>query len=246
MELSNIVTRYSSVIEEIEAGGDFNIIEPEIVSCLHDSYTLVRRDPTQVDTLIELYQLVTEYFYTSKAVSDHPMSLHFWNRFVSFISIKNDLILQSDLTEKNIDAYLAETNLLIDRQHYLTGSSTIFKIIQIIGKIQYAYNIVNPKRYIREEYNSLLRTLGSEFDTYFSYFFNQDVFIESYNMPITFMYYILFYRGPDNSIFKEQKLMMQHIMMQWKQQKIYHYNMKGDELNSELSSYDKYDIIYRS
>lgn len=217
---------------------------------LKQLYNNVRKDPSKAkDVIVEASDIEKELI--SKNMS----------RALSFITLRNDLILQSNLTEENVDSYVEDLKYCIDNKIYLAEGSTRetpFKIFEMIAKIQYAYNLLETGKSIRNIYEEFLIEYNKNFNYYFKFFKDKRIEYKNYQLMLIYSIYYLFideyYEDPLPKIKTMKNIaksdnfyrrVLYNLMLYLREKKYRHYKVFTLLENKEIKNLTKYDFIYR-
>lgn len=225
-------------------------------------YFMARTNPGDISSIIQ--KVVA---YQANSVSPNE------RLFLSFVSLKNDLILQYDLREENIIKYKQDLDICFKNKLYLINEEIPFKFFEIIGKIQYANNLLHiVDENLKEVYDSFLLYYGKEMMDYFNNFISNPIVQD--RKQLAFMHNIAFlfipffkntfdpfYEVKENETFFEAvarvnpkimdqlsiNLMIKNIFLsiifKFKGDKKNHYNMTWEEIEAE--GFSRYDLIYK-
>lgn len=219
---------------------------------LKQLYNKVRKNPSKVDEVIKEALIIEKELKVVKS-----------NRIMSFVSLKNDLILQKKLTERGIDSYLDDLKYCIENKVYLSKDSneeSPFKIFEMIAKIQYAYNLLRINKSIKDIYEDFLEEFNKNFDYYFRYFRDREITYDHYQLTFIYSIYFLFINNLSKNEIrnlnikkldmkniiknKTYKYLIFSIIYRLKEYKIDYYKLGPIRKNKELRNF-KYDFIYK-
>lgn len=203
-------------------------------SIIKESYTLVRSDPKQISNVYILIDKIVYFFLENQFDST------LYNRIISLIALKNDISLQQELTLDQIHLYVLETKYIFENNLFYGGRETGLKLLEMIGKAQFAYNLIGANINIKQLFARALEKVREE---YFISPLNEDEFItDQYQMGMAYFYYVLF-KQPLESVLRNDyyRLMYEAIVHQWSQRKYeYYYGSKLPRQDIEIS----YNFIY--
>lgn len=217
-----------------------------------DLYNTVRSNPKKAN------EVISEALKLEKSLRKEEVKN---SRLMSLISLKNDLILQSSLTEENIDSYLEDLRYCIDEKIYLAKDSSLespFKIFEMIAKIQYAYNLLESKKSVRKIYENFLEEYNKDFDNYFKLFKNKTIIYSNYQLIFTYSIPYLFLdeyfthavpilgKKSMNTLAKADKFydaIINNMMLYLKENKMNFYGIKSYK-KMKRESLTKYNFIY--
>ncbi|MFW6016754.1 MAG: hypothetical protein ACOCRK_09980 [bacterium] len=221
---------------------------------LRELYIKVRKNPKKVNEVIKEIEDIIREFKQQEIK---------YSRLLSFISLKNDLILQNNLTEENVDSYVEDLKYCINNKIYLAEGATRetpFKIFEMIAKIQYAYNLLDPNKSIRNIYEEFLEEYNRDFDHYFKLFKGKRIEYKNYQLIFIYsIYYLFINEYYDDGTPEPTKKTMENLaktdffyrkisynmMMYLKERKIEYYKPFKLLRNKEFKNLTKYDFIYR-
>lgn len=215
-------------------------------SFIRETYQRVRKNPNKIeDIILELKSLDDEF----KRQKNH--------RVISFLALKNDLILQNELTKVNVDNYFSDLKFCIENRLYNLekGEETpLFKIFEILAKIQYAYNLLEVDVSLRGIYELLLVEFNDNFQYYFKFFKDRGINYHNYQLSFIYDIYFLFLSEYEDGTFKFGATMerlekhdvfrsiLLNVFLRLKEYKMDYYNLSVDDILKE--GFTDYNFIY--
>lgn len=216
----------------------------ELLDYIKDSYKKVRNNPHIID---ELYlELDT---VSSKIINTKQTDPNIYSRYLSIVSLKNDMMIQKYLDKEQIDLYFYELKNLVETKYYLDSyEESFFKILECTGKIQHAYNLIGRPEFIGDFYSSLVDLFFKEgvFKRYNDFIIENNMQLmcgTSIEMSVAFLMKVFFDKNLDY-LNLEENMFVNMIISYWKIYKMKHYNISEREIQEE--GYKNYDFIYRS
>jgi hypothetical protein len=207
-------------------------------------YRAVRDDISMAEPLIDVSNKLIDFF-----LSINYSDIDIYNRLLSFISFKYDILLQKNTTVEIADKYLEEVKFIMNKKAYLVDPYNVPKIAQCISKIQFVYNITNSDKNIRDLYVSFLSDITNE-GMYKDIAKELNTFghLDSVSPAMPWIYYILYREDIKELIEKRKKekdLLHPYfpIIQYWKGYKVEHYDMTWQEFFDE--GFETYNFIYR-
>ena len=229
--LEKATTKILNIIEKKSA------TDSELINVIINSYHAVREDPSIID---DFYEILDIFYNALKPIGDKV-----YNRILSLIALKNDMVLQKQLSERQIDIYLEEVEYIISKQAAGDDWMFVTKIGECLAKIQYAYNLIDSKKNISNIFFEFMKNIviNNQFKSLIL-LFNNEEWPDSYSIGMLFYYYMFFKDEPKPklNIFKVFHKNY-FIVTFWKQFKINYYEMTKEEVEKE--GYESYDFIYR-
>lgn len=248
--------------DDIQQTKDFNVIIDLIVdikktliftpdtlqNIIIGTYSVLRNDHSQANFI---RNAIDNFYYFLISINAHEDDI-IRNRMISLLSLKNDILLQMNLSQENINIYLREAKFLLGNKSYLRLTSipaTFLKACEIIAKIQYAYIITSSSTDIRELYREIIdgihkdNKIPERFDSLGKC---NKVGYDYLNLGLVYMYYQLFaYVSKDD---EDQNIIgrnaiMHPIVAYWKRNKIVYYDMTYEDFLNE--GFNSYDFIWR-
>lgn len=143
-----------------------------------EQYNKVRSDPKTSNEVIEYLKSIDS---EAKKITS--------NRLMSFLVLKNDLILQEDLTYSGVVGYVDDLKYCIDNKVYTIENGdqeSIFKLFEMIAKIQIAINLLGLDLSMKHIYEDILLEFNENFEDFFSYFKGNKIRYDNYQL--IFMY----------------------------------------------------------
>lgn len=207
-------------------------------------YRAVRNDISMAEPLIDISNKLIDFFLNI----NYP-DIDIYNRLLSFISFKYDILLQKNTTIELADKYLEEVKFIISKKAYLLDTYNVPKIAQCVSKVQFAYNITDSGKNIRDFYTSFMEDAMKE-GVYNDIVKELNTFghLDSVSPAMPWIYYVLYREDIKDLINKrKQEGDMFHpyfpIMQYWKGYKAEHYNMTQQEFFDE--GFETYSFVYR-
>lgn len=163
-----------------------------LLEIIREQYNLVRSNPKKVDEVIEYL----------KSMNDEVGQIRN-HRAISFFSLKNDLILQRDLNIENVENYIIDLRHCMKHRLYTIESGdeeSIFKIFEMIAKIQIAINLLGEKLSLKPIYENMLLEFGKNFRKHLSLFRGKKVTYDNYQLIFIYDMYYLFIPDFDDSV----------------------------------------------
>lgn len=217
---------------------DFNIIKI-FNSLLKECYNNIRKNKSS-----KLYYKINdlvEFF-----LSNNFNSIIYY-RILSFISLKNDILLQENLNKEQIDLYYKENKKFIENIYWTdSGGETLQKLGENLIKVQFAYNLLGVGRNIQKDYLFVQEYLNKNFN-YFNIFIKKSDYIYNINeyLLLVFAYILFVDAGKINPKNIVGKISYKSLLIIMKQYKYKHYKLKGILMFiSDLIFYKKYNFIY--
>lgn len=224
----------------------------ELNAFIKETYKEVRDDPTKIE---EVIGKVLQKENTVKKLHNY--------RVISFLALKNDLILQNELKKENIDNYILDLIYCIENELYKKGhGETPVKIFEMIAKIQYAFNLLNHPMSLKKLYESFLLEFNKDFSSYFNYFKNRKILYDHHQLAFIYNIYYLFVYDYDISIYREfpkdalnEKNLMEtlsknktyyfilmSLIFRMKEYKMHYYDLKFEDIEKE--GFTEYNFIF--
>jgi hypothetical protein len=197
---------------------------------------MVRKDPSIIDTLANVISNLIDILYTENTDDE------VFNRMLSLIALKHDILLQQNITRARIDSYLADILNLLDKKAYLVNVETPLKFLECLAKTQFACNLVDYPLGIQSIYEKTYIMFQKEkvFISLTEYLVDNQEQDFYHEMGVSYFYSYLF-RNLVNDEYYD--LIMLHILYRWKAFKMKHYKMSVSDLRAE--GFKSYDIIYK-
>lgn len=219
---------------------DFNI-KKIFNSLIKECYFIARKNKKIAKELyLELNRLV-EFFLNNN------LNSNVYYRILSFISLKNDILLQENLSIDQIEIYLNENKKFIKNIHWTdNGGETLQKLSENLIKIQFAYNLLGYKKNIQKEYLQVQAHLNENFN-FFNIFKKKNDYI--YNLGqyllLTTAYVLFIDPGKISPTGFSSKIFYRYILFSIKFYKYKHYKFRGLFMFIyDLIFYKKYNFIY--
>lgn len=230
-DVIEFINEYSTNQEEKN-----KMIDKKLLDILKDCYLQIRTVKTEALEIINVLDMFITYVLNEKNICGAALA-----RVGSFISLKNDTQLQYELKKEYVDVYLKEVKKLIDKNKYKNQCSTISKVLEIIAKIQFAYNILDIKNTeVLDIYKKLILEMMDVSEL--KYYFDLPTYPEHHTLATLFSYYLLF--NKDKTMGYGYEISLQQILFEWKYFKFKHYNMSKEKIDQELINDSEYNFIY--
>jgi len=236
MKTNDVLHDISNIINDNDKYLNNTYLKEVIVKC----YNIVREDPSTVEDLYEITSLLIDYLFL---ILDNDSVIY--NRVLSIIAFKYDIILQKELNEKYIDLYLRDVVKIIDKKTYTyNNDQAIAKIAECLAKIQYAYLLINKKdKGVDKIYYSFMEDVAdNHLIEQIIKDFNVHPWPDGYSTSMLFLYYMLFKDIPQSK-YKNCYDIYYVIITFWKIFKVEHYKMTKEELEKE--GYESYNFVYK-
>jgi hypothetical protein len=212
------------------------------------TYSVLRHNHKRAKSISNV---INNFYYFLISIEAHKNDI-IRNRMISLLSLKNDILLQVELTKINIDKYLEEVEFLLNNESYLRLTSvpgTFLKACEIIAKIQYAYIITGTSVDLRGFYRRVVDGIHKESkipERFDSLGKCNKIGYDYLNLGLVYVYYQLFYfmsEEDDRQNIIARNAIMQPIIGYWKKNKISYYSMTYKEFLDE--GFNSYDFIWR-
>ena len=243
MTSSDATVRLVDIIEETLTHKDEDDFCFRLKCVTQHMYAAVRENPEDVKQLAAMTKHLNKYLMSLNIANPD-----IYNRLLSFISFRYDILLQQNTTVELADKYLEEVKFILSKKAYLMDSFNIPKLAQCISKVQFVYNIKETGKNLRELYTSFMSDIGQE-DVYKDIINELNTFghIDAYAPAMPWLYYTL-YRPDLDELFKQRGTTpsITHpyfpIIFYWKGYKLQQMGMTQEEFFAE--GFDNYDFIY--
>jgi hypothetical protein len=242
-----IVENMEKIIQKSLSGDkmtkeDFDFIQ----LIIKDSYYLIRLDKGIIEPLHKALEELIRALISSSEENDE-----LYNRIMSLISLDFDMRLQKDLSKELVDEYYGNVLSLISKKAFLTNVEAPLKIMEMIAKIQYAYNLLDCGISIVNTYDETLKLINdnkcySAMLDFLSESSENRTPCDYYHieMGLVYFYKYLFFskeEKKDNELYYD--FILKQIITYWKVFKQKSYNMSLEEVWDEGIS--SYDFIYK-
>lgn len=242
-----IIQNFEKMIQKSMSGEEFDKEDFRVLnSIVKDSYVLIRMDKDIIDVLHKaLEELIISLVVFAKKSDE------LYNRVMSLISLDFDMRLQKELSKELVDEYYGNVLSLLKQKAYLSNVEAPLKIVEMIAKVQYAYNLLECNVSVLSAYEEALNIINdnncyaamlkflsenSEDKTPCDYYHIE--------MGLIYFYRYLFFSKEE---MKENELYFNSVLKQiityWKVFKQRSYGMTLEEVWEEGTS--SYDFIYK-
>jgi hypothetical protein len=136
---------------------EFFNIKMILLEIIQDSYTLIRQNQSYINDVYSLIDNFTYFFLENEFDST------FYHRVLSLIALKNDISLQQNLIKEKIDLYVEEAKYIYDNNLYYGQRETQFKILEILAKSQFAYNLLGIEKNLKSLFSSIHKQYVQEY-----------------------------------------------------------------------------------